>query len=275
MSPSLCLQTQMWTIIAVTACLCAPSLTEQASDDGCVHPPVHEVVPGKDHDYIDSVGAPSMYDCAAECKLLPPCLSFTFDPEKRACQLLKKTTPSFTVRSGIFFSNIQDWKMPLTGACADASCGPNSQCTVGRYGQPLCVSYAAIGMNCTRDADCHVTMTLCFLGQCLCHPGYSHNIRRNSCDRECKRYGHTMTPYKELTTKGHNRKRIKVVGGLEDAMKMCVSACVEETSFVCKTVDFGRRHRLCLLSSEGYLDVTVRERERGQFGWWMAVRGCQ
>ncbi|XP_071102925.1 uncharacterized protein [Haliotis cracherodii] len=269
------LHTQMWTILVAIACLCALSLTLQASDDDCVHPPVHEVAPGKNHDYIRSVGAPSMYDCAAECKLLPPCLSFIFDPEKRACQLLKKTNPSFTVGSGIFLSNIQDWKMPLTGACGDASCGPNSRCTVGRYDQPLCVSYAVIGMNCTRDADCHVTMTSCFLGQCLCHPGYSHNIRRNSCDRDCKSYGDTMTPYKGLGIRDHNRKTLKVVGGLEDAMKMCMSACVEETSFVCKSVDYGRRYELCHLSSEGYLDVAAENRQRDLPGWWMAVRGCQ
>ncbi|XP_071102932.1 uncharacterized protein [Haliotis cracherodii] len=265
-------KSKMSTILLATACLCALSLTLQASDDDCVHPPVHEVAPGKNHDSIRSVGAPSMYDCAAECKLLPQCLAFTFDPEKRACQLLEKTNPSFTVGSGVFFSNIQDWKMPLTGACGEASCGPNSRCTVGRKGHPLCLS-SVIGMNCTHD--CYVTMTSCFLGQCLCHPGYSHNIRRNSCDRDCKSYGDTMTPYKGLAIAGYNRKVLKVVGGLEDAMKMCMSACVQETSFVCKTLDFCYKALECKLSSDGYLDVKERYREHGLSEWWLAVRKCQ
>ncbi|XP_067649015.1 uncharacterized protein [Haliotis asinina] len=265
-------RTSMSFILVVAACLCALCLTLQASDGYCDHPTVQEVVPGKEHDYIQSVGSPSMYDCAAECQLSPQCMFFTFDPEKRACKLLRKTNPSFSVGTGIFLSNIQEWKMPLIGACRNASCGPSSRCILGRKGNTLCSSY--IGMVCTRDDDCTITRTKCFLGRCLCHPGYSHNIRTNSCDRDCKSYGDTMTPYKELAILGHNRKKFMILGK-QDAMAKCMSACVQESSFICKTIDFRQVFPKCQLSSEGYLDVTAEERQRKQRNWWLAVRKCQ
>ncbi|XP_067649018.1 uncharacterized protein [Haliotis asinina] len=268
----------MSAILVAAVSLCVLSLALQASNDDCPHPPMREVVREKAHGYIRSVVAPSMYDCAAECKVSPLCLSFTFDPEKRTCQRLSqksvKTNVNFTVGSGVFFGNIQDWKMSLTGACGNVPCGANSRCTLGRYGQPLCELYDDIGVKCTRDDDCHTPMTSCFLGHCMCHPGYSHNITSNSCDRECKRYANTMTLYKDLTILGHNRKRVRHIGGLKDATKKCTKACMEETSFLCKTVDF-RPYSVCLLSSEGYLDVRAGERERDQSRWWMAVRRCQ
>ncbi|XP_046565413.1 versican core protein-like [Haliotis rubra] len=120
-----------------TVCLCVIPLTLQEAGDDCV-PPVHEVVPMKDHDYIRAIAESSMFECAAECKLLPLCQAFTFDEEQRACQLRGKTESSIIVVSGVFFSNIQQWKMAMTRACGQTSCGPHSRCIVGRYGQPLC-----------------------------------------------------------------------------------------------------------------------------------------
>ncbi|XP_067648929.1 uncharacterized protein [Haliotis asinina] len=271
------LSTQMTTYLMPTACLCVISLTLQASGDDCVHPPVHEVVPMKDHDYIRSIPDSSIYECASECKLLPLCLSFTFDEEQRACQLRGKTEPALTVGSGVLFSNIQQWKMPMTGACSQTSCGLHSRCIVGRNGRPVCEdSSALIGMKCTNDADCPVSMTLCFHGRCLCNPGYSHNIRSNSCDRDCKNYGDTMTWYQGLSISGNNRKSADVHGDLEHAKKMCMAACVQETSFICKTVDLGRSiFRDCCLSSKGYLDVSIEDRDSDEVFWILGVRGCQ
>ncbi|XP_067649016.1 uncharacterized protein [Haliotis asinina] len=264
----------MSTVFVAVAYLCVLSTTLQESDDNCVHPKVEEVLPVTAHDYIRSVVAPSMYDCAAECKLSSRCLFFTFDHEECTCQILKKTNPSFTVGTGLFFSSIQEWKMPLTGACDMASCGPNSRCTEGRNGHPLCLNDdVLIGMKCTNDDDCHVNMTSCFRGRCLCHPGYSHNIRRNSCDRFCQRLGDSMTPYQGLGIKRHNVMAIETAKGKE-ALEMCMSACVHETAFKCKTIDFQRRPLRCFLSNVGYLDVEAKERERGLHGWWFAVRKC-
>ncbi|XP_067649014.1 uncharacterized protein [Haliotis asinina] len=257
----------MSTILLTAACFCALPSRLQATDYDCVHPTVQEVLPVKAHDYIRSVIAPSVYDCAAECKLFPLCLYFTFDAEKRTCQFLKKRNQRFTVGSGIFFSSIKEWKMPLTGACRNASCSPNSQCIEGH---PLCLNDAVIGMTCTRDDDCHVNMTSCFRGRCLCHPGYSHNIRRNSCDRDCQNYGDTMTPYMGLGIIGHNTKILNVAS----TMEMCMSACVQQT-FLCKTIEFRRMPPRCQLSQVGYLDVTDREREKGVEDWWFAVRKCK
>ncbi|XP_067649012.1 uncharacterized protein [Haliotis asinina] len=261
---------EMSVILLTAACSCALPSTLQASDNDCVHPTVQEVLPVKSSDYIRSVIAPSMYDCAAECKLSRLCLFFTFDPKKRTCQLLKKRNQRFTVGSGIFFSSIQKWKMPLTGACRNASCSPVSQCTVGRNGHPLCLNDALIGMKCTRDNDCHVNMTSCFRGRCLCHPGYSHNIRRNSCDRDCQNYGDTMTPYIGISIRGHNTKILNWTS----TMEMCMSACVQQT-LLCKTIEFRRKPPKCQLSRMGYLDVTNEERLKGLQVWWFAVRKCQ
>ncbi|XP_067649021.1 uncharacterized protein [Haliotis asinina] len=267
-------QPLMSAILVAAVSLCALSLALQASNDDCSHPPMHEVVLEKAHGYIHSVVAHSMYDCAAECKRSLLCLSFIFDLEKRTCeQLSVQTKVRFEVGSGVFFSSAHDWKMSLTGACGDASCGANSRCTLGRNGLPLCDIYDNIGMKCTRDDDCHTPMTFCFRGLCLCHPGYSHNITSNTCDRDCKRFGNTMTLYKGLGIKYHNRKRVLVFGEFEDAVKMCTTACVEETTFVCKTADL-RPPRGCYLSSDGYLDASPSERERNLSQWWMAVRTC-
>ncbi|XP_046330411.2 uncharacterized protein LOC124113953 [Haliotis rufescens] len=164
---------------------------------------------------------------------------------------------------------------PLTGVCTgnNVSHG-NSQ----EFGEIVdtgnCIFYpveetGTIGVECNNNADCHVTMSVCYQGICKCTPGYSFSPTNVTCVRVCSEYGLDMTKYPGLSISGHN-----TITSYGLTPEECVTACVTQTTYVCVSTDMKLSDGRCSLQEVGYLDVNVPDRETEVDGWVFSTRNC-
>ncbi|KAJ8303276.1 hypothetical protein KUTeg_019672, partial [Tegillarca granosa] len=106
-----------------------------------------------------------------------------------------------------------------------------------------------IGDSCTNSTDCITENAECRKNQCLCVAGYSFSPRERMCKENCSAYGNDFTEVYGYFMNGGNEESI--LGIPYDA---CATNCIQATTFVCRTFEYGWSTNNCYLQSITKLD---------------------
>ncbi|XP_067669909.1 uncharacterized protein [Haliotis asinina] len=101
-----------------------------------------------------------------------------------------------------------------------------------------------IGSSCTSSTECTVPDSVCVNSECMCDPGLSFSPQSATCNATCASYGSYYT-----TVHGYyigNNNMVSYTGVTE---QQCKERCTSTTSFVCRSVDWGRSTGFCHLTS--------------------------
>lgn len=113
------------------------------------------------------------------------------------------------------------------------------------------VLYGGIGSSCsTNGGECVTKDGECRDGKCQCVPGYSYDLGLRTCASSCETYGFTFQSVKRRIIRDYNDLTLEDVE-LDD----CTKACIEETTFVCRSFDYFPRWNACYLSENVKTDV--------------------
>ncbi|XP_025102662.1 fibrinogen-like protein A [Pomacea canaliculata] len=123
--------------------------------------------------------------------------------------------------------------------------------------------------SCETDKECGQPNALCYMGKCVCQPGFFYSASDYTCTATCEpsELHNTFMEYPDSGIRGHN---LEVMDGLclEDCRNLCLS------TKRCLTFDFRGVGGLCV-----FHDVTARQAPAGWYpqtaeGWSHYHRSC-